>query len=493
MTNIITKVSPTKLKLDLTTEEQITKVKSVLTFTDKAAKQALERFKKNKWFIRAKGEEAFYNEIEKLKAQVKQCLLLEEPDGLYCYSGLEDLITKTLQESCCSEVEYPEEKLLPWENSPKFELHYFQKESVELLLQAKHAGVEIATGLGKSAIITHLVKRLGLKTLVMAPSSSIAEQLYENLVYHFGKKKVGKCFGGKKEYKKLITVALPQTLIQLEQDSEEYIELSKSEVCCFDESHTFAAKTLAEVCFGVASKAPYRFFFSATQMRNDGKDLLLEAITGKIVYTMTAKQGVDEGFIAKPIFKMVRTTCDTEKYSEDPNELTRHYLYYNPKVIKQAAELANNFVQHLNHQVLILVDEVEQFSKLLPFFKFKAEFAHGPLGENKKKVPEAYWESRPNELVEKFNNKEIQILVGTSAVAVGTDFRTVRTIIYLMGGKSEIQVKQAIGRGTRKVEDKTFCNFIDFDVENCPTTHRHANARAEIYDDVYGPVEYLTL
>jgi len=62
-----------------------------------------------------------------------------------------------------------------------------------------------------------------------------------------------------------------------------------------------------------------------------------------------------------------------------------------------------------------------------------------------------------------------------------------------MGGRSEIQTKQAIGRATRKVEGKNFCNIIDFDVVNNPTVHRHAMARRVIYEEIYGPVESLNI
>jgi hypothetical protein len=60
-------------------------------------------------------------------------------------------------------------------------------------------------------------------------------------------------------------------------------KLSKAQVFIADESHMTPAKTLQEVCFGLLKHAPYRFFFSATQMRGDGLGLLLEGIVGKIV------------------------------------------------------------------------------------------------------------------------------------------------------------------------------------------------------------------
>jgi superfamily II DNA or RNA helicase len=65
----------------------------------------------------------------------------------------------------------------------------------------------------------------------------------------------------------------------------------------------------------------------------------------------------------------------------------------------------------------------------------------------------------------------------------------VQTIIYLMGGKSEIQVKQAVGRGTRLYEGKTDCHIFDFDVINNDTTTRHASERVRIYRSILDDVE----
>jgi superfamily II DNA or RNA helicase len=74
----------------------------------------------------------------------------------------------------------------------------------------------------------------------------------------------------------------------------------------------------------------------------------------------------------------------------------------------------------------------------------------------------------------------------------------VDTFINLQGGVSEIKIRQAIGRGTRLVEGKKDFTCIDFKIETprfggepLSIITRHAETRAGIYDDVYGPVEWL--
>src|SRR5205814_3770420 len=127
------------------------------------------------------------------------------------------------------------------------------------------------------------------------------------------------------------------SLTRVEKGTSHWKELSQAQVFMADESHLVPSETLARVCLGLCASAPYRFFFSATQMRNDGLDMLLDGITGETVFSMTVKEGVDQGYLARPHFRMVRTSSAEKCFSQDPGRLTRAHLYYNPRVVKHAA------------------------------------------------------------------------------------------------------------------------------------------------------------
>ena len=470
---------------------QLDSLRQSLSYTDKKAVFTYNKFKKNgHWFLSKNGAEAYEERLLELKNDSKKSLLFQNDDGTFwTYSGLAEYLSGKLRQPAVSKIEYPKPKMIPWKQLPTHSMRPYQSQMVDKLMEARHGGIEVATGLGKSLSILHLVKNYGLKSIVMAPSVSIAKQLLKDFKAAFGIKYVGQFFGGKKEYKKKFVIAVGASLTRVEPETEAWKYLSQTEVFVADEAHLCPATTLVKVCFGLMESSPYRFFFSATQMRNDGLDLLLQAITGPIVFKMSARDGVDEGFLAKPIFSMVSLESANPYRSDDPNAMTRKHLLYNPYIAEYIARIANLMAKN-NKPTLILIDEVEQFGTIFPYLNYKTGFAHGPLNEdNKVKVPEPFWKSDNTKLVQDFNDNKLPILVGTSCISTGTDTKAVEFLIYWQGGKSEIKVKQAIGRGTRIVPGKKVFQVLDFDVVNIRPLHRHAMERRKIYNDLYGGIQ----
>lgn len=478
--------SPIKARLIGYDKLKLSALKPSLTYTNQAIVYDIKRFKNNFWLQQKLGPEKFEEELKKLESEKTKTLLFEDEDGFWTYTGLAPKVARLFNDQIVNEVKYPESELIPWQKFP-FDLRDYQQSAVNALLEARHGAIEYATGAGKTLVLLYLAKELGLNTVVVTPSISIADQIYKLFTTHFGKKYVGKFYKGKKEIKQF-TISVAASLIRLEEDEKLYEELSKTDVLLFDESHTVAAQTLSKLCFNLFQSVPYRFFVSGTQLRNDGLELLLEAIVGPIKSKLTVTDLVNQGFLAKPEFYVIRTESPDIRQFKETNDATRHHLFYNSSINKNAAEIANKMAAQ-GKQVLLLIEEIEQFNRLLPHFKFEAKFVYG-AGSNKN-VPKQYQIKNVTDVVNAFNDKEFPILVGTSAVSTGTDFTTVDAIIYLMGGQSEIQLRQAIGRGTRKTGDKTKCYFFDFDITNIDSLHRHARVRQSIYKDIAGEINFI--
>jgi superfamily II DNA or RNA helicase len=457
---------PTKIYLPETTEE----IKRFLTFTDRSVNYQIHKLKNN--FRWASGDpEGHANRIKELKEQSVKTLIFDDENGKYTYSGLINDLKQRFNWDIVNHINYPEPNLLPWSKKPEFDLRPYQKEAVESLKKVKHGAVELPTGSGKSACIIQLIKDYGLKTIVMTPSRSITEQIYQELCLSFGKNKVGKFSGTKKEIKKLIIVATGQSLTRIDKESEDFKELIKTQIFIADESHSVPADTFEAVCMGVASKAPYRFFFSATQLRTDGSEMILKGITGPVVYRKTFKELVLEGFLSPPKFLIFKVNSEGAVNRQDVNQETRKQLFENTNVAKLAAQIADKSAQIAKRKTLILIDELVQYDIIKNYLMTKHEFISGSMPQKKRA-----------EIIKDFNEGDLMLLVGTSAISTGVDLKPTASLVYLQGGTSEIQVKQAIGRGTRIFKNKKDLWVSDFLVLNSRHMERHLKSRIKIYE-----------
>lgn len=424
------------------------------------------------------GEEWVQKEIDRLTAESKKTLLMEDENGFWTYQGMADLLKRhNLISGIIDEVTAPEFKLIPWKNIPEFSLRPYQQQALDSLLQNRHSHVEIATGAGKTNVIISLLKKTGLRCVVCTPSKSIAEQIYNEASYLLGKEKVGLFGAGKKQVGKQFLISVGKSLSLVEGEAAE--EFKQYDVFIADESHSLPQQMLEKVCHGLLAHCPYRWFVSATQERNDGRDLMLEAIIGKQVFEYSIQQAQAEGYLAK-IDTMIIDIESKSKYQNKDNvvKMNQEHFYKNDGIAKIISQMVNQQVKK-GMPVLVLVDEHGQEELLKK--RLQVEYAY------------ACGDSDVTSICDDFNQGKILCVVGTSAVSTGTNFLPVRLTINWQANKAGTKVKQgAIGRSTRvhKETGKTSCKIVDFRVTNVPLLKRHADERAKYYEQV-GPVQHV--
>lgn len=456
-------------------------VRRFLTYNDRSVAFQLSRLKQMHHYKR-NSPEKFLEAVAKLKSEENKCLLFHDENGNpWTYAGLWLDLQKRFGWKCDWAAEDIDGEIIPWKKIP-FDMRYYQKAAFESLCELGQGAVELPTGSGKSLIILNLLKRYGIKALVVTPFTEVTTQLRGDMETAFGAKYVGQYGGGRKKTDKLFTVANAQSVTRIEEGSKAWEDLSQCQMVIFDESHMVPAGSFSSICLnGVVKDAPLRFFVSATQTRTDGSELLLKGITGPVLYKKTYKELADEGFLKKLNVKLFKVNA-AKSPQRDPKKETRNQLYNNPNVAKLAAMLAEKAVKVGKRQTIILINEYEQFLLLKNYMRVSYEFAHGTVSkEVKQKLPEEYWKCDIKDTVSRFNNGEIDVLIGTTAISTGVDIKPTGCLIYLQGGSSEIKLKQGIGRGTRPVahEDLWVCDFI---VNDSPIMERHASVRTGIYD-----------
>lgn len=476
---LLVKQEPTKLRILDFSDSDIEKLRKALTFKKKEVVYQIQQLKKTRYFqVSRYGEEAFQNMLDKLNKEINGCLLYEDDRGYYTLTGLQNRLENLFPAArFVDNVEYPEFKLIPWQKMPDKEPRYYQAEAIEKLLVNPLSHIEFATGAGKSLIILHLVKKTGLPSVVVTPSASIGRQLYNEAVELFGKKNVGLFGDGKREIGKKILISIAKSVAMVEEP--EILEQFKMyKVCITDESHQVPSELLSKSALHTLAHCPYRWFVSATQERNDGRDIMLEGIIGPKVHEKTINDLQNEGFLAK-IDTMVMNVKSKDKYTgSNTLKVNQHHFLYNKNILSAVTMLIQEAIAS-QIPTLILIDEKDQEMAIKNAVGNVYEFAHGG--------------SDTTAIVDRFNSGETLIVVGTSAVSVGTDFRPVRMTINWMANRSSVKVKQgAIGRSTRICTrtGKKDCKIIDFCVENIDILKRHVNDRIKLYKEV-GPVSFM--
>jgi superfamily II DNA or RNA helicase len=500
---IVSIQTPTRAYLDQVSDEELQLLRKQLTYTNTGVQHLIKRHYQNH-FWKARDKEAWQAHLENLQKDLKRCLVFEDERGLYIRPGSIPYLNSTIYNlQTVNNVKYPEPKKIPWAKPLPFDLHPYQKETCDLLPIEKHGNVSITTGAGKSACILKISRELGLNTVIVVPSKSIFEELLKSFEHHFGKKFVGSFGAGKKKLGKKFTVAIGDSLANIKPGSEEHKFFSTLDVLIVDESHEFAAESLEEVCHGVLAPIPYRFFFSATQIRNDGSGPLLQSIIGKTVCELTTEAAVKGGFICPHDFRIVSVESSNPSFeSPDALDMKRMHLLKNYNIANFSAKLANAMATQ-GKQTLILVSELSQIAMIVPLLKTTFSIAHSEKG--KERLLELGLDKVDNaESVEKFNKNEAKVLVGTSCIATGTNIYPCHNVINWVGGSSPIRVKQgAVGRAVRfgrsnpwasKCLPKEHATIWDFDIEGVYTMQRHLESRMECYNES-GPglIKYVRL
>lgn len=495
--------SPTKAYVKDANREELTELSKLLTYTNTSAQHLVKRHSNNRTW-RNSNPTSWAAKLDELNADVKKTLMFSDQDGIYIRPGSIHYID--MPHTVESQIKYPKPKTIPWHKPLPFTLHPYQSTSAEELIKQfvnGPANVELTTGSGKSAILLKVYRETGFRTAIIAPSKSIYEELVEKFEHHFGKGSVGKFGNGQKKLGKKVTICISDSICNIKQGTPEWEFFSKLDMFCADESHTWGAETLDQICHGVLANVPIRLFFSATQTRGDGAERLLQSIIGKTVHRLTTAEAVKGGYICNHEFRIVEVESSNPNYmTSDPLAMKRIHFLGNKNIAAFIARVANADALINKRQSLILVEELGQIAAIIKLLKVPFVYAHAE--SKKERLLELGLEKvNPAESVEKFNKGEAMIFIGTSCISTGTNiFPTCNTYNWV-GGASEIKTKQGpVGRSVRKMSSSPYLNpntpkekaiIWDFDVSDIHLMTKHLEDRIGFYKESDTDIKYIKL
>jgi len=339
-----------------------------------------------------------------------------------------------------------------------FILRDYQQEAVSKMLHKERCLLAAPTGSGKTLIYTEVLRRLGLKTLIIVPTLSSIHQVFNTLKAHCDAY-VSKNYGGHsaKNETHNICISTPNSATKL--------NLQAYRVLIADECHKLAApvytNTVAE-----CSNAWYRFGVSGTiKGRSDGLDKLVEAFISTNKVTIN-KEDIKE-FISPVKFTLgIYTSKQLEFIPDEAHpDLYRRGIVQNYERNECISKLCKDYN---GHSILVFVKWVEHgkiLKELLPYASFLN--AETPLDAREAIMKD--WSGKTIIATEIFNES--------------IDVPQINVIINAGGGSSEIGTPQLIGRGLRKYKDKILLVY-DFVDTLHPTLLKHSEYRLKLYKKI---------
>lgn len=310
--------------------------------------------------------------------------------------------------------------------------------------------VVMPTGSGKSVTMALLIKLLQVKTLIIVPNLTLKTQLTESFKQYFG--------------------SLDN--ITIENIDSAKLKNAKDYGCLIiDEAHHVAASTYRKLNKSAWGGIFYRFFFTATPYRSKNEEqMLMESISGHVVYRLSYKDAVSKGFIV-PVevyyFDLPKVEVNGHTWAQVYKELVTDREDRN-KLIQDL--LLSLHVQGAS--TLCLVKEIKHGETLSNGGAFA--FANGK-------------DANTESFLREFSSGTRKVLIGTVGVCgEGADTRACEWAVIAGLGKSKNLLMQNIGRAVRRYPGKESAKVVLIRDRSHKWTLTHFREQVKVIREEFG-------
>lgn len=369
---------------------------------------------------------------------------------------------------------------LSWVNVP-YKPRYYQKDVIDLCLDAGRGVIESAVGTGKSLMMTYIIQQLAVNSLIVVPSRGLLEQMSRDLTVWFGEDKVQVVDSAKIRKGialKAIRVITIQSMAALQKSGDLHLLVNDIDALFLDEFHHAGSASYTNLLPDI-DHIYYRFGFTGTFMRNDSKILDLWGFLSTKLYSYPAWKAIAEGFLT-PLKVVTHTIAGKKggrgKGSAYQKEYDANYCG-NVELLESVLNICMN---NPEDQILILVNKKDKAGKIFHEYLKACGIDNAYIsGDDKKEVI--------GSTITSFNEKKIRVLIGSSVIGEGIDVRSTDRLVLCQGGKSEISVVQATGRGVRLYPGKILAFVHDFKFTGTKFMNKHYDQRINVLKRNFEP------
>ena len=355
-------------------------------------------------------------------------------------------------------------------------LRDYQQKAVDDFIKHRRGIIAAATGSGKSLIITNIVSQINLPTVILCGTIDLVYQMVDHLETELENVKVGVVGDGICDIQRITVSTWQSAARAIDKKANVYFYdykvkekfdpakaddiknmLKSASFIVLDESHCARAKTVQTILKAV--DVPYLLGTSATPVRDEGDDLLIEAEFGQIFCNISASSLIKKGWLVKPKIEYHYIHNDkliigdqVAKGSGEFHAIYKAHIVENENRNQLICDKAREMVLE-GRKVLILVDYLESHGKILEemLSDIKAEFLHSKVTSKKRKT-----------LIKAFRSGEIDCVIATALADEGLDVPIISGEILAGGKRGKTKIKQRVGRALRPYQGKSDAKIIDF-------------------------------
>ena len=397
-----------------------------------------------------------------------------------------------------------------FDKHPDFKPREYQIDAAFKILKYRRCLAELATSAGKTLIsfmiVAYLMEVLGKKRiLIVVPNVQLVVQGTGDFEqYNYQSRvplRIQQIYAGAKIRKSSnIVIGTFQSLVKKD---VEYFE--QFDAVMVDETHKAKAVSIQKI-MDKCWHCDYRFGLSGTIPKRGTVDrLTLMSAMGPLVIQIKAAQLQEEGFISNCKVIQLQLEYGTEEQKDAFWQLSRNY-----KDRQNLFNLEQNFINQSDKRLDFISKVIGKANtnSLVLFHKIAyGEKIYNKLRETTDKKIYYVDGSINKDIREEFkhrmeNNEDVIIVASYGTFSTGISIKNIHNIFFTESFKSEVIIRQSIGRGLRKHHSKSHVKIYDF-VDDFRYTnegsewlnyvYRHGIVRRKIYKEEKFPCEVQSI
>lgn len=373
--------------------------------------------------------------------------------------------------------------------------HDYQIDAAFNILKFKRCLAELATSAGKTMIsfmtVAYMLeKQKAQKILFIVPNVSLVVQASEDFIDYNWKNQVRiriqQIYSGQKVKPNAnVVIGTYQSLIKKE---KEYFD--EFDCVIVDETHKAKSQSIKDI-LAKCRNAHYRFGLSGTIPKDGSIDkLTLMSQTGPVITEVKAAYLQQEGHIAQCRVKVIEMD-----YAPEATKKAFQELAQNRYESKDVFQLEQNYIINNDARLDFIVNVISRVPRnsLVLFHRIEhGKRLYDALRQRSQKKVFYVDGGTDSDIREEYKKKmehgdEVVIVASYGTFSTGISIKKIHSVFFTESFKSEVIIRQSIGRGLRQHESKKEVIIVDF-VDNLSTPdwdcylYRHGLERQRIYN-----------